>query len=38
MKKDKFTVIFLNGNEEVFICNTFNEAIIKATAHAYDKG
>ncbi|MBK7362706.1 MAG: hypothetical protein IPJ01_10460 [Micavibrio sp.] len=36
MKKYKYEVKYLNGKEETFYCNNFNEAIIKAMAKAYD--
>ena len=38
MKKYKYNVIYLNGNEAMFFCGSFNEAIVKAMAYAYDKG
>jgi len=37
MKKDKYKVIYLNGNEETFTCNGFNEAIVRAMAYAYEQ-
>jgi len=37
MKKYKYKVIYLNGNEETFTANGFVEAIVKAMSHAYDK-
>lgn len=36
MKKDRYDVIYLNGKQETFTCNGFNEAIVKAMAKAYD--
>ena len=38
MKKDKYTAIYLNGNEMIFSCNGFNEAVVKAQAHAVAQG
>lgn len=37
MKKDKYEVKYMNGKEQTFSCNTFNEAIIKAMAYAYEQ-
>lgn len=37
MKKYKYNVIYLNGNEESFYCNGFQEAIIRAMNFAYEK-
>lgn len=37
MKKYKYEVKYLNGKEETFTCNGFNEAIVKAMAYAYEQ-
>ena len=36
MKKYKYKVIYLNGNEETFTANGFAEAIVKAMTHAHE--
>jgi hypothetical protein len=38
MKQDKFKVVFTNGREEVFYCNSFFEAAVLAMADAIHKG
>ena len=37
MRNYKYKVVYLNGNEETFICNGFVEAIVLAMAHAQKK-
>ncbi len=37
MKNYEYKVIFLNGNEEMFYCNGFTQAIILAMAYAQQK-
>jgi hypothetical protein len=37
MKKYRYEVKYLNGKEQSFTCNSFNEAIIKAMAYAYEQ-
>lgn len=37
MKKYKYKVVYLNGNEETFLCMGFTQAIIKAMNHAYSQ-
>ena len=38
MKTIEYKVIYLNGNEEIFYCIGFREAIITAMKYAIDKG
>lgn len=38
MKKYPFEVIYLNGNEELFYCQTYEQAVILALAHAIQMG
>ena len=38
MKKYKYKVFYLNGNEETFTCNSFSSAIILGMAHSINKG
>lgn len=38
MKKSKFDIIYLNGEQTSFWCFGFNEAIILAMAYAISKG
>jgi hypothetical protein len=38
MKKYKYTVIYLNDQQDIFYCNGFVEAIILAMARAIENG
>jgi chorismate-pyruvate lyase len=37
MKEYKYKVIYANGNEQVFICGDFIEAVVCAMKYAIDK-